>query len=141
MSTSPVTRKSNWNWAQLYLFHMKYGKLLYLTLFIFNIVLISLMSSLVKTFNFATLYSQVIWKPSEIKFENRFDKYLDPSFFQHRVRVHHWCLPDNWVFQPYQMAPCMSSTSNVHIIMSVGLSMSSRWTETLVNVCLFYCII
>lgn len=28
---------------------------------------------------------EVNWKPSNIKFENRFDKYLDPNFFQHRV--------------------------------------------------------
>ena len=27
----------------------------------------------------------VTWKPSTIKFEDRFDKYLDPGFFQHRV--------------------------------------------------------
>ena len=25
------------------------------------------------------------WKKSDVKFEDRFDKYLDPSFFQHRV--------------------------------------------------------
>lgn len=30
---------------------------------------------------------EVIWKKSDIKFENRFDKYLDPNFFQHRI---HW---------------------------------------------------
>lgn len=30
---------------------------------------------------------EVNWKPSAIKFEDRFDKYLDPSFFQHRI---HW---------------------------------------------------
>lgn len=29
---------------------------------------------------------QVKWKKSDVKFEDRFDKYLDPSFFQHRVR-------------------------------------------------------
>lgn len=28
---------------------------------------------------------EVNWKPSHIKFEDRFDKYLDPTFFQHRV--------------------------------------------------------
>lgn len=28
---------------------------------------------------------EVNWKPSTVKFENRFDKYLDPNFFQHRV--------------------------------------------------------
>ena len=28
---------------------------------------------------------EVVWKPSEIKFIDRFDKYLDPNFFQHRV--------------------------------------------------------
>lgn len=28
---------------------------------------------------------EVNWKPSPVKFENRFDKYLDPTFFQHRV--------------------------------------------------------
>lgn len=28
---------------------------------------------------------EVIWKPSKIEYENRFDKYLDPGFFQHRV--------------------------------------------------------
>lgn len=30
---------------------------------------------------------EVNWKKSDILFENRFDKYLDPSFFQHRI---HW---------------------------------------------------
>uniref|UniRef100_T1GC29 Transmembrane 9 superfamily member n=1 Tax=Megaselia scalaris TaxID=36166 RepID=T1GC29_MEGSC len=28
---------------------------------------------------------EVTWKPSAVKFENRFDKYLDPNFFQHRI--------------------------------------------------------
>ncbi|XP_070545494.1 transmembrane 9 superfamily member 3-like [Ptychodera flava] len=30
---------------------------------------------------------QVQWKPSKIEFKTRFDKYLDPNFFQHRI---HW---------------------------------------------------
>ncbi len=30
---------------------------------------------------------EVTWKPSSVKFEDRFDKYLDPNFFQHRI---HW---------------------------------------------------
>lgn len=30
---------------------------------------------------------EVNWKPSNIKFEDRFDKYLDPNFFQHRVSL------------------------------------------------------
>ena len=30
---------------------------------------------------------EVTWKKSDIKFEDRFDKYLDPNFFQHRI---HW---------------------------------------------------
>uniref|UniRef100_T1JG74 Transmembrane 9 superfamily member n=1 Tax=Strigamia maritima TaxID=126957 RepID=T1JG74_STRMM len=30
---------------------------------------------------------EVIWKKSDTLFENRFDKYLDPTFFQHRI---HW---------------------------------------------------
>ena len=29
---------------------------------------------------------QVNWKPSTVSFSRRFDKYLDTSFFQHRVR-------------------------------------------------------
>lgn len=29
---------------------------------------------------------EVNWKKSNVKFEDRFDKYLDPNFFQHRVR-------------------------------------------------------
>lgn len=28
---------------------------------------------------------EVNWRKSNIKFEDRFDKYLDPNFFQHRV--------------------------------------------------------
>lgn len=28
---------------------------------------------------------EVSWKPTSVKFEDRFDKYLDPNFFQHRV--------------------------------------------------------
>lgn len=31
---------------------------------------------------------EVNWKESNIKFEDRFDKYLDPNFFQHRVSFH-----------------------------------------------------
>lgn len=30
---------------------------------------------------------EVNWKPSQVAFADRFDKYLDPSFFQHRI---HW---------------------------------------------------
>ena len=30
---------------------------------------------------------EVNWKQSETTFHDRFDKYLDPSFFQHRVRL------------------------------------------------------
>lgn len=30
---------------------------------------------------------EVNWKPVDTKFKNRFDKYLDPTFFQHRI---HW---------------------------------------------------
>ena len=30
---------------------------------------------------------KVVWKKSDIQFEDRFDKYLDPNFFQHRI---HW---------------------------------------------------
>lgn len=32
---------------------------------------------------------EVNWKPSTTKFENRFDKYLDPNFFQHRVCLYY----------------------------------------------------
>lgn len=30
---------------------------------------------------------EIQWTPSNIKYDDRFDKYLDPSFFQHRI---HW---------------------------------------------------
>jgi len=30
---------------------------------------------------------EVVWKKSNVLFEDRFDKYLDPNFFQHRI---HW---------------------------------------------------
>lgn len=30
---------------------------------------------------------EVVWKASTVKFEDRFDKYLDPNFFQHRVCI------------------------------------------------------
>ncbi len=30
---------------------------------------------------------EINWKPSTTKYEDRFDKYLDPNFFQHRI---HW---------------------------------------------------
>ncbi|XP_013794666.1 transmembrane 9 superfamily member 3-like [Limulus polyphemus] len=33
-----------------------------------------------------TFTYEVSWKPSHIKYESRFDKYLDPNFFQHRER-------------------------------------------------------
>ena len=29
---------------------------------------------------------EISWRPSPIPFVNRFDKYLDPGFFQHKVR-------------------------------------------------------
>ncbi|KAF5902097.1 transmembrane 9 superfamily member 3, partial [Clarias magur] len=41
---------------------------------------------LVPNTRIAMSYS-VKWKKSDVKFEDRFDKYLDPSFFQHRI---HW---------------------------------------------------
>lgn len=31
---------------------------------------------------------EINWKKSNIKFEDRFDKYLDPNFFQHRVSLY-----------------------------------------------------
>lgn len=34
-----------------------------------------------------TFTYEVVWRASEVKFEDRFDKYLDPNFFQHRI---HW---------------------------------------------------
>lgn len=45
-------------------------------------------------------FFQVKWKKSDVKFEDRFDKYLDPSFFQHRVGElcvlrHSMCAPMN----------------------------------------------
>ncbi len=30
---------------------------------------------------------EVIWRPTNIQFSNRFDKYLDPGFFQHKVKI------------------------------------------------------
>ena len=30
---------------------------------------------------------EVNWKKSNVKYEDRFDKYLDPNFFQHRVSI------------------------------------------------------
>ena len=38
---------------------------------------------------------EVVWKKSTVKFEDRFDKYLDPSFFQHRVRSSKTALEDH----------------------------------------------
>lgn len=34
-----------------------------------------------------TFTYEVVWRSSETKFEDRFDKYLDPNFFQHRVSI------------------------------------------------------
>jgi len=34
-----------------------------------------------------TFSYEILWKKSSVKFEDRFDKYLDPNFFQHRI---HW---------------------------------------------------
>ena len=31
---------------------------------------------------------EVVWTESPVKFTDRFDKYLDPNFFQHRVRLY-----------------------------------------------------
>lgn len=28
---------------------------------------------------------EVVWKSSDVEFDKRFEKYLDPTFFQHRV--------------------------------------------------------
>lgn len=33
---------------------------------------------------------EVNWKASVVEFKNRFDKYLDPKFFQHRVCIHNF---------------------------------------------------
>lgn len=43
---------------------------------------------LLKTGAVLTFTYEVIWKSSSVKFENRFDKYLDPNFFQHRVKFY-----------------------------------------------------
>ncbi len=32
---------------------------------------------------------EVNWRQSAVQFQDRFDKYLDPNFFQHRVSVMH----------------------------------------------------
>ena len=39
-------------------------------------------------FNSCFVSLQIHWKPSSIQFVDRFDKYLDPNFFQHRVSLH-----------------------------------------------------
>lgn len=31
---------------------------------------------------------EVIWKESNVNYQGRFDKYLDPNFFQHRVKFY-----------------------------------------------------
>lgn len=47
---------------------------------------VSVISGYVSMLIYSFLFlSQVKWKKSDVKFEDRFDKYLDPSFFQHRV--------------------------------------------------------
>ena len=43
---------------------------------------------------------EIVWKPSEVKFEDRFDKYLDPNFFQHRVS---FFFKLKYRFEKYQM--------------------------------------
>lgn len=51
-----------------------------------NVSVISWGSGYVSVLIYSFLFlSQVKWKKSDVKFEDRFDKYLDPSFFQHRV--------------------------------------------------------
>jgi transmembrane 9 superfamily protein 3 len=30
---------------------------------------------------------EIIWRPTNIPFADRFDKYLDPGFFQHKVKI------------------------------------------------------
>ena len=35
------------------------------------------------------MYLQVKWHDSKVPFHKRFDKYLDPNFFQHRVCIHY----------------------------------------------------
>ena len=44
---------------------------------------------------------EVSWKPSSVKFEDRFDKYLDANFFQHRVTIfkHVFILSDYLLLQ------------------------------------------
>jgi transmembrane 9 superfamily member 3 len=32
-----------------------------------------------------TFTYEVVWKQTDVQFDKRFDRYLDPSFFQHRV--------------------------------------------------------
>lgn len=56
------------------------------TLCLENVSVISWGSGYVSMLIYSFLFlSQVKWKKSDVKFEDRFDKYLDPSFFQHRV--------------------------------------------------------
>ncbi len=30
---------------------------------------------------------EILWRPTNIQFANRFDKFLDPGFFQHKVKI------------------------------------------------------
>ena len=66
-----------------------FGHLLYILFCLFQIVDVNLTSeSRVKVELNAKLpfTYEVIWKQTDTKFVDRFDKYLDPNFFQHRVR-------------------------------------------------------
>lgn len=59
---------------------------------------------------------EVNWKPSNIKFEDRFDKYLDPNFFQHRVGFYYLIEEYCWFGLPayitYGVHICIYSVSD-----------------------------
>lgn len=60
---------------------------------------------------------EVIWRPSGVPFEKRFDKYLDPSFFQHRI---HWFSIFN-SFSEHYLINLIFITLIVMVIFLVGL--------------------
>ena len=60
---------------------------------------------------------EVVWKESHIKFQDRFDKYLDPNFFQHRVCISRLRLKKLFAFEFHQRCTLAPQSQNIFYIL------------------------
>ena len=72
--------------------------------------------------------SQVKWQPSTVKFIDRFDKYLDPNFFQHRVCI--WFFIADISYKPYVLSLYCTISSNCRTDVFLTINGTGEWFKT-----------